>query len=280
MVHHNNIAINITITSDEFIQKFIAKKDREIDNLYLQITEIRELKDYQAKDINDLQEKINNLYGEKKILETQVKELLEKGKSTDFKQVDRLYQKAYLEFLQGNVDAMLEKLNADKFTQNENELFERQKKERQQASQNRILRAKGLIMKFRFDEAEENFQIAVDIEKTPENIFQYALFLQNQNQFTKAQPLYEEALEIYRELAKDNPRTYLPYVATTLNNLGELYRTNIDFKQAEPILKEALQIRRELAKENPRTYLPYVATTLNNLANLHSDKNEFAAALE
>jgi hypothetical protein len=33
---------------------------------------------------------------------------------------------------------------------------------------------------------------------------------------------YDEALKIYRELAQKNPDRYLPYVATTLNNLGIL----------------------------------------------------------
>jgi hypothetical protein len=33
---------------------------------------------------------------------------------------------------------------------------------------------------------------------------------------------FTEALKIYRELAQKKPGTYLPYVATTLNNLGTI----------------------------------------------------------
>ncbi len=100
------------------------------------------------------------------------------------------------------------------------------------------------------------------------------------NDFKQAEPILNEALQIYRELAKENPRTYLPYVAGTLNNFALLQSDKNEFAAAEEKYEESLEIRRELAKENPRTYLPDVAGTLNNLANLKSDKNEFAAALE
>ncbi|MCP4123653.1 MAG: tetratricopeptide repeat protein, partial [Bacteroidetes bacterium] len=100
------------------------------------------------------------------------------------------------------------------------------------------------------------------------------------NEFPQALEKYEEALKIYRELAKENPRTYLPDVAMTLNNLAVLQKAKNEFPQALEKYEEALKIYRELAKENPRTYLPDVAMTLNNLANLHSDKNEFPQALE
>ena len=47
------------------------------------------------------------------------------------------------------------------------------------------------------------------------------------NDFKQAQAYFEEALEIYRELAKQNPEVYKPYVALTLNNSGILlYDTN------------------------------------------------------
>jgi hypothetical protein len=43
---------------------------------------------------------------------------------------------------------------------------------------------------------------------------------------TKAQSAYEEALEIYRTLAKTNPDAYLSEMAMTLNGLGLLYPIN------------------------------------------------------
>lgn len=131
-----------------------------------------------------------------------------------------------------------------------------------------------------FEQSCKYYEAALDASRTVEIVFQYANFLKHQNQFTKAQPLYEEALEIIRTFAKENPRTYLPDLATTLNNLANLHSAKYEFAEALEKYEEALAIRRALAKENPRTYLPDVATALNNLANLQKQKNEFAAALE
>jgi hypothetical protein len=39
-------------------------------------------------------------------------------------------------------------------------------------------------------------------------------------QMEEARKEFAEALQTYRELAQKNPETYRPYVATTLNNLG------------------------------------------------------------
>ena len=39
-------------------------------------------------------------------------------------------------------------------------------------------------------------------------------------------------MKIYRELEQKNPGTYLPYVATTLNNLGVLDHTQNRLEEA------------------------------------------------
>ncbi|MEM6252014.1 MAG: tetratricopeptide repeat protein, partial [Cyanobacteria bacterium P01_D01_bin.156] len=86
------------------------------------------------------------------------------------------------------------------------------------------------------------------------------------NEYAQAQTNYEEALQVYRELAQENPRTYLPDVAMSLNNLAILQKAKNEYAQAQTNYEEALQVYRELAQENPRTYLPDVAMTLINLS--------------
>ncbi|AFY39741.1 Tetratricopeptide TPR_1 repeat-containing protein [[Leptolyngbya] sp. PCC 7376] len=125
----------------------------------------------------------------------------------------------------------------------------------------------------------EYFEGALRAKKTTESLFEYALFLQNHNQFKKALPLYEEALERYRQLAASNPQSYLPDVAMTLNNLANLHKALNEYETALGEYEEALEIYRQLAATNPQSYLPYVATTLNNLANLHKALNEYETAL-
>jgi tetratricopeptide (TPR) repeat protein len=89
---------------------------------------------------------------------------------------------------------------------------------------------------------------------------------------------YGEALQIRRDLAAENPRTYLPGVAMTLNNLAILQQAQNHLEVAAGSYGEALQTYRNLAAENPRTYLPDVATTLNNLAILQQAQNHLEAA--
>ncbi|MCC7471874.1 tetratricopeptide repeat protein [Candidatus Nomurabacteria bacterium] len=130
----------------------------------------------------------------------------------------------------------------------------------------------------RFDKTIEYFEQSLKATHTLENTFEYAYFLHTHNQFNTAQPWYEESLAIHRRLAGANPDTYLPDVAMTLNNLGNLYRDRHDVAAAQAAYDEAFHIYRRLAAANPDTYLPKVATTLNNLGNLYSDRHDVAAA--
>jgi nephrocystin-3 len=56
-----------------------------------------------------------------------------------------------------------------------------------------------------------------------------------------------EALEIYRRLADKEPQVYEPYVAMTLNNLGNVLDNLRRFEEAEGAYREALGIYRRLA---------------------------------
>jgi nephrocystin-3 len=76
----------------------------------------------------------------------------------------------------------------------------------------------------RFEKTLTYFEQSVRANRNEENIFAYAYFLNEHNQFLKALSLYEEALEIYKRLAQTNPERYEPYVAMTQNNLGLMYR--------------------------------------------------------
>ncbi|MFB7675809.1 tetratricopeptide repeat protein [Kitasatospora purpeofusca] len=70
----------------------------------------------------------------------------------------------------------------------------------------------------------------------------------------------------YRTLAATDPDTYLPDLATSLNNLS--VRLGEVGRRAEGLaaVEEAVAIRRTLAEANPDAYLPDLAGTLNNLS--------------
>jgi uncharacterized protein YbjT (DUF2867 family) len=81
--------------------------------------------------------------------------------------------------------------------------------------------------------------------------FKYASFANRQNQFYEAARAYEAAVTIYSEQA------YLPDVATTLNNLGSLYRATQRMKEGS--LPGALRIPR--ARESQPEAYPKILVT-------------------
>ena len=67
-----------------------------------------------------------------------------------------------------------------------------------------------------------------------------------------------------------------PNVATSLNNLAELYRTQGQYAQAEPLYKRSLAIVEKALGPNH----PNVATSLENLAVLYRVTKREAQASE
>jgi tetratricopeptide (TPR) repeat protein len=130
----------------------------------------------------------------------------------------------------------------------------------------------------RFKKTIEYFEQSLKAAHTEENTLAYAYFLQKHNQFKAASPWYEEALVLYLTLAQQNPAAYLPYLATTLNNLGLLYGDTQRLEEAEQAYQEAVQTYRDLAQQNPAAYLPDVAMTLNNLGLLYGDTQRLEEA--
>ena len=90
---------------------------------------------------------------------------------------------------------------------------------------------------------------------------------------------YDEALEIYRTLAEENP-VYLVDVARTLSGLGILHRVTNEQQQALEKYNEALKINRQLAAENQKEYSADLAQTLNHSGVLYWNFKEYAKAQE
>ena len=67
---------------------------------------------------------------------------------------------------------------------------------------------------------------------------QRALKLKEQGRYAEAEPLFKRALAIYEKSRGPDH----PFVATSLNNLADLYWTQGRYAEAEPLLKRALAI--------------------------------------
>src|SRR5436190_420792 len=233
-----------------------------------------------------------------------------------------LYRTTTRLFLDGKVDRALVTLSDEKLR----ELSKARKEGKveaekitEEATRAWLLKAQLLTVQFRFNDAEQAYQGA--IETSPGSFganFAFALFSQQLNHYDKAMSAYgrclelasrnqdndkiamtqtnlaildaglnrpeaarkgfEEALEIYRKSAKNDPDTHLPDVAATANNLATLDRDQNRPEAARKRYEEALKIYRQLAQKNPDTYLPYVALTVNNLAALDRDQNRMEEA--
>lgn len=91
-------------------------------------------------------------------------------------------------------------------------------------------------------------------------------------QYEKSETYFQRALDIYRLLAKDDPKKYDPEIAGTLNSLGVLYGNTKRFSDGETAFSESLEIYQRLAKTDPTTYQSEVFRMRNNLAALEVNK--------
>ena len=93
-----------------------------------------------------------------------------------------------------------------------------------------------------------------------------------------------EAVEIYRQLARQRPDAFLPDLAMSLNNLGIMLNDLGRREDALAATNEAVEIYRQLARQRPDAFLPDLARSLNNLGTMLSDlgrrEDAFQAAEE
>ncbi|NEQ48649.1 MAG: tetratricopeptide repeat protein, partial [Leptolyngbya sp. SIO3F4] len=92
----------------------------------------------------------------------------------------------------------------------------------------------------------------------------------NQGRYGKAEPLYEQALEMRKRLLGDNH----PDVAASLNNLARLYTNQGRDGEAEPLYQRALAMNKRLLGETH----PAIAVSLNNLAGLYTSQERYGEA--
>ncbi|MEH2302417.1 MAG: tetratricopeptide repeat protein [Nostoc sp.] len=83
-----------------------------------------------------------------------------------------------------------------------------------------------------------------------------------------------QMVEVAKQIPQQPNRKHHPDVATTLNNLAELYFSTGRYDEAEPLFQQALELRKRLLKDNH----PDVATSLNNLALLYRSTERYREA--
>lgn len=124
----------------------------------------------------------------------------------------------------------------------------------------------------RFEESCKYFRSSIQSSANKSNIFNFAYFLQEHNQFLNAEKYYSRYLKDFSTDLSEGER------ATTLNNLALLHNNQADYEKSATEYEEALKIRRRLVDANPTLHLPDLAMLLNNLANLDKNQNNFKKA--
>src|SRR6266480_3764616 len=187
-----------------------------------------------------------------------------------------LYRTTTRLFLDGKVDRALVTLSDEKLR----ELSKARKEGKveaekitEEATRAWLLKAQLLTVQFRFNDAEQAYQGA--IETSPGSFganFAFALFSQQLNHYDKAMSAYGRCLELASR-NQDNDK-----IAMTQTNLAILDAGLNRPEAARKGFEEALKIYRKSAKNDPDTHLPDVAATANNLATLDRDQNRPEAA--
>jgi tetratricopeptide (TPR) repeat protein len=104
-----------------------------------------------------------------------------------------------------------------------------------------------------------------------EPLQQSAFQLYHAGQYAQARSLAEKALTLARQLWGDEH----PNIATSLNNLAYLYKSQGRYAEAQPLYEQALEMRKRLFAGDH----PSVAQSLNNLALLYDSQGRYAEAL-
>ncbi|HSS50154.1 MAG TPA: tetratricopeptide repeat protein, partial [Thermoanaerobaculia bacterium] len=182
-----------------------------------------------------------------------------------------LFQQAFSQFLAGKPDEALNLLNEEELRRSEEaarQMKAEAEKKTKEAIQNRLLKAHISTAIFRFDEAERNYQAAIELAPDSfEAHYEFAGFDQALNRLPKALAAYTRSLELARRTGTEED------VADTLSNLGNLYRAENRTDEARHAFEEALKIDRDLAGKTPKVHRPDVALTLINLGSLHRQQN-------
>ena len=133
------------------------------------------------------------------------------------------------------------------------------------------------IQNMQYDSATVYVKNLADVDTCNfQNVFDSAHFFQKQSYFKEAEEYYIKILKKIRErLVKENPRAYEPGLASTYNNLANLYCKIHRFDESEKMHKAAIEIRERLAKENPKVYEPDLAMSYTNLATLYKEIQPF-----
>ena len=270
----------------------------------------------ELSDINNQFQKIDEL----------VKNLAAKYARINLDDMPPLYAEAYAYFERGELDLALQVFNRSDLNKKTREILDARTRTAalrvETALQDSLNRAKTkeTMQEWRlkadlyralskWDSVEICYRGLLTLDDNNlENLWDFADFLEGQNQHKEATPLYEKCLdlagtedlkatflnslgscyynlhrpadakkhfllafEIQERLAKNDPVQFEPDLAMVANNLGEFYRTMSLLSEAEEKFLVALRICEKLVKRDAERFEPDLALTANSLGVFYAD---------
>ena len=91
---------------------------------------------------------------------------------------------------------------------------------------------------------------------------------------------YLKSEKIFRLLSERQEEAFLPYLTSTLNNLGVTYKSMEEFENSIKYYKEAIQNYTLLAQKYNSEFLPYLAATQNSLSIVLGETKNYDAAID
>jgi len=251
----------------DFVVPYSASYQTQIEDLQDTIEDKKRLSGFINKEVLELYLKKEKLENEKANKEQQVAHLLKELNGKDINDTSSLFQQAFNYFIEGDVDAALSVLEETKIKEEE----KKDNKNSKQYAEIRILKARLLIIKNKFEEAGRNYEKAIGIYKDWKAALEVGNFFKFLDDFTKAEHYYQislpEADTDYRKIL-------------SLNNLALVHRANNNFEDADDFLNKAFLLIKNLGETQSEADLAYYAMVLHNIANQWIDKSEFSNAEE
>ncbi len=259
------------------------------------VTDLNQRLNDLKKDNNKYITILDSLRNEIQLLTEQYNEQLEdiikiaeEHSKQNLDELNELEQKAYYLFNEGKIEESLALRESMKSMEN----IEKRNAENKQMTQtidnnnaanaidrnNLKQQAKEAALLFKWDKVEIALEFLARDTTDYKAISEYATFLYKQNHIDQAQKKYEQLLNLLKCLAKNNPNTYEPDIAITLNYIGRLFVKKHDYIEAEKYHKESFEIRKHLAKNNSESYESAFAETLNNMGILYKSKRDYTLA--
>lgn len=289
-IAYYNIASDASLDAYKRKVAILQKEGKEKERL------MAELRTQFSQDIKTKEEAVALLDNQRQQAEQQAKELADKWITINLDDESPAYQRAFAAFEAKNVElakAILDSVDLEKrLALNSREKTKEealrdtlqksiQKREEEiRKDVNMCLFKAGLHeLDLEWDKAGIFYDLIIKYNSDDvEALFDAALFMQSQHQYDKALKCYENILVVFRQLSEKDPNVYMPDVATTLNNIGNLFSDKNEMSNARHAYEEALRIRRILCEKNPDVYLPDVAHALNSWGLFLSRNNDMIDA--